>query len=146
MFCTRTLLIGLPESTTAVHEKCKVLYNLSLNNDTEIVKSIIKNSSRKTINCHKDSLSISNYILSTHAVGMKKAKHSLLKWVREDRTIGAFAKFFGKSFIRLRATCCNLSLHNRKRLVTTIICDTKLVSMQGTIRQNFDKSRAFPTT
>jgi len=51
-----------------VYENDKFILNLSLNNDTEIIEDKIKNFSRKTIGCHKDSSSTFNYILSARAV------------------------------------------------------------------------------
>ena len=56
------------EWTITVYENGKFLLNLSLS-DTEIIVS------RKTIGCHKDS--VSDYILSTRAVGTETDKLSL---------------------------------------------------------------------
>jgi len=43
MFCTGTLLTGHYEWTITVYRNGKFLLKLSLNNDTEIIKSQIKN-------------------------------------------------------------------------------------------------------
>jgi len=60
---TGTLLMGHHRWTITVYENGKFLLNLPLNNDTDIIEIELKKFSRKPVGCHKNSWSVSNYIL-----------------------------------------------------------------------------------
>jgi len=52
MFCTGIVFMGHHWWTITIYENGKLLLNLSLNNDTEIIKNKV---SKNPIRCHKDS-------------------------------------------------------------------------------------------